>query len=63
LSRDVTIRATPEVQKLLAGRESIAITGALDYQACDDRICYNPVRVPVAFALELKPLDRRPPGP
>jgi hypothetical protein len=62
LSTDVTILATPEVQKLLAGRESLSLSGALDYQACDDKVCFNPDRVPVSFVLKLKALDRNPPG-
>jgi hypothetical protein len=62
LTRDVTILATQDVQKQLAGVSSVTISGALEYQACDDKICYNPARVPVSFTLSVKPLDRRPPG-
>ena len=62
LTNDLTIVATPDVQKLLAAQESITITGALEYQACDDKICFNPGRVPLTFSLKLKPLDRNPPG-
>ena len=62
VSTDLTILATPEVQKMLAGRESLAVTGALEYQACDDKVCFNPARVPVSFVVTLKPLDRKPPG-
>ena len=62
LLQDVTILATPEVQKTLAAVSSITIAGALEYQACDDRICYNPARVPFSFTLAVKALDRRPPN-
>jgi DsbC/DsbD-like thiol-disulfide interchange protein len=62
LSRDVTILATPEIQKSLAAAASVTITGALEYQACDDKICYNPARAPFSFTLTVKPLDRRPAG-
>ncbi len=62
LTSDLTILATPEVQKLLAAQESITITGALEYQACDDKVCFNPSRVPLTFSLKLKPLDRNPPA-
>lgn len=62
LTNDVTILATPEMQKLLAARESITVSGALEYQACDDKVCFNPSRIPVSFELKLKPLDRNPPG-
>ena len=62
LTREVTLLATPEAQKQLAAMSSVTITGALEYQACDDRVCFNPARVPVSFTVSLKPLDRRPPG-
>jgi hypothetical protein len=62
LVQDVTILATPEVQKTLATMTRVTIAGALEYQACDDKICYNPARVPLTFTVSVKPLDRRPPG-
>jgi hypothetical protein len=61
LVQDVTILATPDIQKSLATMPSVAIAGALEYQACDDRLCYNPARVPFSFTVEMKALDRRPP--
>ena len=62
LVQDVTILATPEVQKSLATMPTVTIAGALDYQACDDKVCYNPSRVPISFTIATKPLDRQPPG-
>lgn len=62
LRRDVTLLATPEAQKLLGATSSITISGALEYQACDDKVCYNPERIPVSFSITTQPLDRRPPG-
>jgi hypothetical protein len=60
LVQDVTILATPEAQKSLAAMTSVTIAGALEYQACDDRICYNPARVPFSVTVAVKALDRRP---
>jgi hypothetical protein len=62
LTSDVTILATPEMQKVLAGMESLTIAGAIEYQACNDKICFNPSRVPWSFTLKVKALDRNPPG-
>jgi len=62
LRRDLTLLATPAAQKQLAAMTAVTITGAFDYQACDDKLCYNPARVPFTFTIEMKPLDRRPPG-
>jgi hypothetical protein len=62
LRGDVTLLATPEAQKLLASAGSVKITGALAYQACDDKVCFNPARVPFSFEVKVSALDRRPPG-
>jgi hypothetical protein len=62
LRRELTLLATPEAQKLLGPLTSVTITGALEYQACDDKVCFNPARVPVSFVVSMKGLDRRPPG-
>jgi hypothetical protein len=62
LVQDVTILATPDVQKSLAALPTVTIAGTLEYQACDDKVCYNPARVPFSFTVATKPLDRKPPG-
>jgi hypothetical protein len=61
LRRDVTLLATPEAQKLLAGVTTVTMTGTLEYQACDDKVCFNPSRVPISFTVRLKDLDRKTP--
>jgi hypothetical protein len=58
LTQDVTIAATREAQKTLAGRKTLALSGKLDYQACDDSICFRPASIPFTFELKVKPLDR-----
>ena len=61
LRREVTLLATQEAQKMMAGMASVTITGSLEYQACDDKVCFNPSRIPVSFNVKLKALDRRTP--
>jgi hypothetical protein len=61
LRRDVTLSATQDAQKLLGAMTAATLSGALEYQACDDKVCFNPVRVPVSFTIAVKALDRRPP--
>lgn len=58
LRRDLTLLATPAAQKLLAGLSTVTITGTLEYQACDDKVCFNPARVPISFTIKVQPLDR-----
>lgn len=59
LLQDVTIQASPEAQKLLAAETRLTIGGRLEYQACDDKVCYTPQSVPVRWTLELRQLDRK----
>jgi hypothetical protein len=54
LALNVVPEATPEGRKA-AGKTELVVNGTLDYQACDDKICYNPVSVPVSWKVDLKP--------
>jgi hypothetical protein len=40
----------------LRDQTSLTIAGTLEYQACDDRICYNPMSVPLSWTVGLKPI-------
>ena len=53
LVQDVTVLSTAEAKKALAAGP-IKLSGRLEYQACDDRVCYAPTKVPVSFALTVK---------
>jgi hypothetical protein len=52
--RDVTILSNLEAKKALAATPSPTITGHMEYQACDDKVCYAPKKVPFKFALDVK---------
>jgi hypothetical protein len=54
LTRELTLLDTPEARKALAGQSNITISGRLEYQACDDKVCYSPGKVPVRFAVTLE---------
>lgn len=51
LVQELTVLATAEARKRLAGRRSVTVRGTLEYQACDDKICYAPATVPLEFTL------------
>ncbi len=57
LIQDVTFAVTPETRSRAseAGAQ-IRLEGRLEYQACDDRVCYLPQSVPVSWTIALKPL-------
>ena len=47
LLMDVVPEATAEARKAFAGRNELVISGTLKYQACDDKLCYNLVSLPL----------------
>ena len=59
LVSDVTILATGDAQKLLATMPTVTISGHVEYQACDEKLCYAPAKVPFSFTIEMRPLDRK----
>ena len=57
--QDVTIALTPAIrERARAADGSITVTGTLQYQACDDAICYMPVSVPLTWTLALRNFSR-----
>ena len=54
LVMDVVPEATAEARKALAGRNELIIDGTLEYQACDDKICYNPVSLLLSWKVALR---------
>jgi hypothetical protein len=62
LVQEAVLDGMPKTQAALRGQESVTLKGALEYQACDDKICYNPESVPLSWTLALRPLvTERPP--
>jgi hypothetical protein len=54
LVQDVTILSTPAVQKMLDNEKTLTITGRVNYQACDETLCYAPTSVPVKWTVPLR---------
>jgi DsbC/DsbD-like thiol-disulfide interchange protein len=64
LRRDVVLEGTPQARAALKGKDAVTLTGTLEYQACDDKICYNPVSLPLTWTISLRPLvSGRPTAP
>ncbi|HEX6164542.1 MAG TPA: protein-disulfide reductase DsbD domain-containing protein [Vicinamibacterales bacterium] len=53
LVQHITVLNTAAAKKALAAGP-IKLSGLLTYQACDDKVCYAPSKVPVNFALTVK---------
>ena len=57
---DAKISANSDFIKSLGTTgKTIAISGRLNYQACDKTICYPPTSVPVSWQVAVLPLDRQ----
>jgi peroxiredoxin len=65
LVQEVILEGTPQAQAAFRGKDSVTVSGTLEYQACDDKICYNPASVPLSWTLGLRPLvfERTAPRP
>ncbi len=59
LVQEVVVEGDPESTAALSRIDALTLTGSLDYQACDDRICFNPASVPLTWTLTVSPLDRQ----
>jgi len=63
LLMDVIPEATAEARKAFAGTKELVISGTLEYQACDDKLCYNPVSLPLSWTVALQGLVPGAPQP
>jgi hypothetical protein len=50
LMQRLTVSASPALAKV----DRMTIRGTLDYQACDDRVCFLPASVPVSYTVRLR---------
>lgn len=66
ITQDVTVSASKVgdgLRAVLSAGKTVSIVGDLQYQACDNAICYPPTSVPVKWELQVQPLDlKRSPG-
>jgi len=57
--QDVTVLLAPAVrERARAAGATLTVTGTLNYQACDDQVCYRPSSVPLSWTVRLEPLAR-----
>ena len=61
--QDVTLDPSRDGTTALKDVTSLTIKGRFEYQACDDRVCFAPQSVPLAWTIAVKPLDRERPKP
>ncbi len=56
--QDVVVDASPQAAAVLKDRTSLTIDAVLEYQACDDTVCFVPRSVPLSWTIALRALDR-----
>jgi hypothetical protein len=58
LMQDVTLALTPSFRQRATSGDTLRLTGSLEYQACDDKVCYRPQTVAVEWTMKLVPVGR-----
>ncbi len=60
IRQDVKVSSAADFSNALgADGKTLPITGKIEYQACDSKICFLPESVPVEWHLQVLPLDRQ----
>ena len=62
LVQELVLEGTLQAQAALRGKENVTVKGSLEYQACNDKECFNPVSVPLSWTMTLRPLVLQRPG-
>lgn len=57
LVQGMAVSTSPDARAALKGAETVTISGSLEYQACDDRLCFAPRSIPVSHTVNLRQLD------
>jgi len=55
LLQEIVLEVMPDAEAAFRGKTELTITGKLEYQACDDRVCFNPASVPLSWTLKVTP--------
>jgi hypothetical protein len=58
LLQEVVPEVTAEAEAAFRGKDTLTLTGTLEYQACDDKVCYNPASLPLSWKLAIRPFER-----
>ena len=57
IAQEITLASTADLRRRAAAGETLTVTGTLDYQACDDAVCYRPDSLTLTWRV---PLQRQP---
>ncbi len=63
LVQELILDGSPQAQAQYRGRDSLVLSGTLEYQACDETTCYVPGTLPMTWTLNLRNLVTERPTP
>jgi DsbC/DsbD-like thiol-disulfide interchange protein len=63
ITQDIMLALTPSLRKRATAKETLTVSGTLEYQACDDKVCFRPDSVPLTWSITLMPIEREPEPP
>jgi hypothetical protein len=55
LLQELVLEVTPQAEAAFRARKELMVGGTLEYQACDDKVCFNPVALPLTWTLAVTP--------
>ena len=58
IAQDITLTLTTSLRQRATARETLTVTGTLEYQACDDKVCFRPDSIPLSWSIQLTPIER-----
>ena len=59
LLQEIVMDGNAETEEIMSSLDALTLTGTLEYQACDDAICFLPQSIPVSFTIDLELPDRQ----
>lgn len=60
LRQELVLEVDKQARAVVRDKNTLTVSGTLEYQACDERTCFNPVSVPLSWTLALKPAVAQP---
>jgi len=57
--QEVVMNGDARAEEVMSTLDALTLTGTLEYQACDDAICFLPQSIPVSFTVDLEMPDRQ----
>ena len=58
LVQDLVVDSSREAEAALKDVKTMTINASVQYQACDDKVCFTPQTVPLSWTMGVRPLDR-----